>query len=340
MNKLFTTIFPEFNKTTPGCAVQVVQNGKTIFQKCMGLANVEQQIPIISQTAFRLASLSKPFTAMAAMLLKQEGMLSFDQKLSEFFPDFPEYGRNITIRQLLTHTSGIPDHEQPLYKQIKPGEEPTISDALVVLKKQEQALFPPGSRYEYSDAGFVVLALIVEYVSKLKYGTFLRKNIFDPLKLKNTVVFDETKPKIKNRALGYQKSKNSFELFDYDPLNYIIGDEGIYSTTEDLAKWWTAWQSNILVSSEILREALTPMTIRRGIKRSCAFSWFIENSPKGKIIFHDGFWVGFNNIMLVDVKTNTSVIVLSNAANTAIFSKPDKRFQVARKILDEVVKKS
>lgn len=332
-NELLATIFPEFNQTTPGCAIQVVRDGKTLFQQCIGFANVEKQMEITPQTAFRLASLTKPFTAMAIMLLKEKTKLSFDQKLPEFFPDFPEYGKNITIRQLLTHTSGMPDHESPLYDQIKPGDEPTLIDSLAVLKKQEKTIFLPGSQYAYSDAGFVILALIIERVSNMKYAMFLQKNIFDPLDLKNTLVVDETKPYIKNRALGYLKTKNSFELFDYDPLNYIVGDEGIYSTTEDLMKWWNAWQSNILVSSEILKEAFAPKMVREDGEGCSAFSWFIQDTPRGKIVFNDGFWVGFNNMMLIDVETNTSVIILSNTTNTDVFSTEEKRLQVAKRIL-------
>jgi len=333
MNNILATIFPEFNQVTPGCAVQVVQNGKTLFQQCIGMANVEEETVITPQTAFRLASLTKPFTAMAIMILKQQNKLSFDQKLVEFFPDFPDYGRNMTIRQLLTHTSGLPDHERLLYDQMMLGEEPTIIDALAVLKKEDKTNFHPGSQYEYSNSGFVILALLIEQVSNMKYSLFLKESIFDPLKMKNTLVVDETKSEIKNRAFGYLKAKNSFQLYDYDSLNYIVGDEGIYSTTEDLAKWWNAWQTDIIVSSEILKEALTPLTKRTDGVGSCAFSWFIQKTPRGKIIFNDGFWVGFNNFLLIDEKTKTWVIILSNAANIEVFSTEEKRMKIAKSIL-------
>ncbi len=327
MNTNIDNIFKQFNQNTPGCAVCVVQNDQIILEKSYGLANLENKIPITPNTAFRLASLTKPFTAMAIMILREKGILDFDDELDKFFPDFPEYGKGITIRQLLTHTSGIPDHEQPLYKKIKKGEEPTIYNSFEILKEQKGTFFKPGSQYKYSDTGYVVLALIVEKTSGKRYSDFLAKNIFIPLKMNNTVVLDETKPALQNRAYGYKKIKSKYKLFDYDPLNYIIGDEGIYSTIRDLAKWPKAWSKTILVSEKVLQEALVP-------QGKCGFSWFIQNE-KRKIIFQDGSWVGFNNIMLTEIKTGITAILLSN---TTQFPTEQKRVNIAKKILDIGVK--
>lgn len=327
MNKKIDRLFVKFNKNTPGCALVVVQNGKIILEKCYGLADLKSKIPITPNTAFRLASLTKPFTAMAIMILKEKGMLDFDDQLDKFFPD---YGKEITIRQLLTHTSGMSDHEQPLYKKIKKGEEPTIYDSLEVLKEQKGTLFKPGGQFAYSDAGYVVLALTIEKVSGKRYADFLTENIFIPLQMRNTVVLDETKPVIQNRAYGYKKSKNKYKLFDYDPLNYIVGDEGIYSTVRDLAKWSQAWSRTILVGSKTLKEALTPQRLSKANQGRCGFSWFIPDG-KRKIFFQDGFWVGFNNIMLTDVKNGITVILLSN---TQQFSTEQKRTSIAKKILE------
>lgn len=324
-------LFSTFTNTTPGCSIVVARKGNIMLEKNYGLVNLEERIFINSGTAFRLASLTKPFTAMAIMILKEKGLLVFDDNLNKFFPDFPNYGKNITIRQLLTHTSGLPDHEQPLYRTIKPGDEPTIYDSLDVLKLENKLLFPSSSKYKYSDAGFVVLALIIEKVSGQKYSDFLSQNIFIPLQLENTNVLDETKPEIKNRAYGYKKVDSGYELFDYDPLNYIIGDEGIYSTTLDLIKWRKAWCTDIFVSKKTLEEALTPQVIPNGTKGECGFSWFIRKINGKNIIFHDGFWVGFNNIMLTDIDTETTVILLSN---TTMFPSEEKRITTAFAILD------
>lgn len=326
-------LFSIFSNSTPGCSLVVAQKGEIILEKNYGLANLERNIPITSNTAFRLASLTKPFTAMAIMILKERKLLNFDDNLEIFFPEFPNYGKEITIRQLLTHTSGLPDHEQPLYRKIKPGEEPTIYDSLEVLKQENKLLFPSGTQYTYSDAGFVVLALIIEKVTSQRYADFLKENIFKPLNFKNTIVLDETKPEIKNRAYGYKCVESKYELFDYNPLNYVVGDEGIYSSTLDLIKWRKAWRSDILVNENTLREAYAPQILFDGTNGECGFSWFIRKIGKKNIVFHDGYWVGFNNIMLTDIKTDTTVILLSN---TTCFPTEAARITIAMNILREV----
>lgn len=324
-----SNLFPKFSATTPGCAIGVVQDGKLVFKWNVGLAGVEKKRPITSLTQFRLASLTKPFTAMAIMLLKEKEELRFEDTLDMFFPNFPHYGKKITIRQLLTHTSGMPDHEQPLYKTLKKDEEPTLFDALRVLLCEQETLITPGSNYLYSDAGYVVLAIIIEKVTGRNYRDFLAENIFVPLKMENTLVVDETKPDIKNRAYGYQKKANTFIAYDYDPLNYIVGDEGIYSTVEDLAKWWPAWTTEILVNKNTLKQALQRQKLANGSLGRCGFSWFVDE----QFVFHDGFWVGFNNIILTNLETNTTVILLSN---TTEFPTEEKRITIALRILNNI----
>lgn len=326
MKKNINSLFSQFNKNTPGCSVIVLKNNLIVFQDSYGMANLEKSIPNEQNTAFRLASLTKPFTAMAIMLLVEKQLMKLTDTLPKFFADFPTYGSSITIEQLLSHISGMPDHEKPLYKKFKLGDEPTIYDSLSVLKKQEKYLFKPGTKYKYSDAGFVVLALIIEKVSGKRYADFLRDNIFQPLNMLSTVVLDETKPEIKNQAIGYKKSGKTYEIWDYDLLNYIVGDEGIYSTTIDLAKWIDAWKTEKLVSKKMLSSALSNRICRNGKKSRCGFSWFIETTQNNEYIYHDGFWVGFTNIIFWNKKTDTTIIVLTN---TNIYDTEKKRLDLA-----------
>lgn len=323
--------FSQFSNQTPGCAVAVIKNDEIVFENYYGLANVEKKEKITASTAFRLASLTKPFTAMAIMMLVEKGFLQYEDTIPSFFPDFPIYGNTITIRQLLSHTSGMPDHESPLYQKIKPGEEPTIYDSLEILKQQKNTYFKPGSTYKYSDAGYVLLALLIEKVSGKRYADFLNERIFIPLDMNYTVVLDETKPEIKHRALGYKKTPAGYELWDYDPLNYIIGDEGIYSTPRDLAKWIKAWQSEILVSKKALQNALSSALLENDKESRCGFSWFLQKINGKEYIFHDGFWVGFTNVMLTENANKTTVIVLSN---TNLYDSEEKRINLAIKIAE------
>ena len=241
----------------------------------------------------------------------------------------------------MTHTGGIPDHEKPLYKSLRATErsaaifgtprndeensEPTIYDALEILKNQATPLFPPGTRYQYSDAGYVLLALIIEKISGVSYREFLRQNIFSPLKMVNSDVLDQTKPKIKNRALGYRRmrlprpakggARNdnvTFMKLDYDPLNYIVGDEGVYSSITDMVKWNQTWDEEILVSRESLAEAMAPAKLASGNFGKAGFSWLLGKFNGDEIIYQDGVWVGFKDIILRIPKRKIAVVMLSN----------------------------
>ena len=309
----------------PGFAAVVLKNNKVIWQKCRGLSDIARKNPITPRTNFRLASLTKQFTAMAVMILAERKKLDLGNKLTDFFHSYPAYGGKVTIRQLLTHTGGIPDHEKPLYRLINQEKniysEPTVYDALEVLKKQPTPLFQPGSRYLYSDAGYVLLALIIEKVSGFSYREFLTRNIFTPLSMTGSDVLDQTKPKIKNRALGYKTlSKNTFKLFDYDPLNYIVGDEGVYSSIEDMAKWNQTWDEKILVCRKTLNQAFSQQILPNNKFGKAGFSWLIKNNfnrfrvkpGMTRIVYQDGVWVGFRNIFLKIPEKKLTVVILSN----------------------------
>lgn len=326
-----SSLFGHYSNETPGCSVAVLRNSKLLLTESYGLADVKKRIPNTPNTAFRLASLTKPFTAMAILILYEKGQLSLYDSIVKYLPGFPEYGKNITIQHLLSHTSGSPDHEKPLYSITKKDEEPTIYDALKILNREKSSIFYPGERYEYSDAGYVLLALIIEVVSGIKYREFLREYIFNPLNMINTQVVDETKPAINKRASGYKKMNGVYQFFDYDPLNYIVGDEGVYSTVLDLCKWRRAWNSELLVTSSTLRMALTPAILNDGSEGRYGLGWFIMHRNEKKFIFHDGFWVGFNNIMLTDCESDTTVVMLSN---TTDFPGERRKLDIAFKIHD------
>ena len=303
-NNKIDKFFTNFNSCSPGMAVLVRKKSKAIYQKCFGMANLAKQIPITPETNFRLASLTKPFTAMAITFLKDKNQLNYEDCLNKFFPDFPKYGKITTIKQLLTHTAGFPDHEQILYQTIKNGYLPSINDALEVFK-QGQPLFKPGSRYQYSDAGYVMLALIIEKVSGQKYSNYLKTNILKPLGMKTTLVIDNPKIEIPNRAFGYLKDENSWTLYDFDQLNYIIGDEGIYSSLNDLSL----------------------------LKPTNSLGWLTPKIDGKTVLYHDGFWLGFRNFMLYLPKDNVSIILLSN--NTE-WNSDQKRWRLAKKLLKMV----
>ena len=187
----------------PGASVLIVMNGKVLYKKAYGMADIENRIRTMTRTNYRIASMTKQFTAMAIMILADRGKLSFDDQLTKFFSHFPAYGRSITVRHLLNHTSGLVD-----YFDIIPADRTTPlkdSDVLDLLKQQDHTEFQPGSRFHYCNAGYVILALIVDKVSGVRFPDFLQKNIFGPLRMTSTRFYPREDHGDRHRAYGYSR---------------------------------------------------------------------------------------------------------------------------------------
>src|SRR6516164_7442326 len=257
---------------SPGLAVVVLKNGKTVFQRGYGLANLETGTVNTPLTDFRLASFTKQFTATCIMLLVDDGKLSYDDTLTKIFPGFPAYGSAITVRMLLTHTSGLKDYED-IYSAQFPGIDdrkiPQIKDAqiLAMMKQQTSTDFPPGSQWRYSNTGYAMLAMIVEKVSGKEFGTFLHDRIFTPLGMKNTFAYEKGKNEVPNRAFGYTNKDGRWIEADQSSTSAVLGDGGIYSNVEDLARWGQALHEHALLSASEMQAAFTPVKVPGGAKR-------------------------------------------------------------------------
>jgi CubicO group peptidase (beta-lactamase class C family) len=281
----------------------VIENDKTIYKKAFGFANLSDREKLTTKHAFYLASVSKQFTTMAIMMLKEQGKLGYDETLSKFFPEFPDYADKVTIKHMMTHTSGIKDYfNLGAYKP-----DLTNKDVLELLVKQDSLNFEPGSRYRYSNGAFVLLSMIVEKVSGQPFNKFMKENIFEPLGMVNTLIYDESKPKIDKRAVGY----NIFgEEDDYNILT--TGAGGIYSNVEDLIMWNNALQNNILVKKESLNEAYTPFTMDRDSLTGYGYGWVISTDKFGKRVFHSGGLAGFRTFLERNLDTKKSFFILTN----------------------------
>ena len=196
-------LFADYDQPgSPGASVMIIQDGKVLLAKGYGLADLEGKVPCGTNTNFRLASVTKQFTAMAVMMLAERKKLSLDERLTDFFPEFPAYGRQITVRQLLTHTSGLIDYEDVIPKGT---EIPVLDrDVLRLLMQQDKTYFPPGTRYRYSNSAYSLLALIVEARSGSTFARFLQDNIFRPLKMANTLAYEQGLSVVPHRAYGYR----------------------------------------------------------------------------------------------------------------------------------------
>ena len=308
----------------PGAAALVVHNGKLVFRRDMALPICTRCGPIDAETNFRLASFTKQFTAACIMLLAHDGKLRYDDHLTDFFPGFPAYGKSITVRNLLNHTSGLPDYEDLLmkrYPDTPPEKIPQILDAgvLKLLEEQSRGKFAPGSKWEYSNSGYAVLAMIVEKVSGESFGQFLQERIFTPLKMKNTLAYEKGKNEVAHRAFGHTKDKDGWRQTDQSPTSAVLGDGGIYSSLDDLAKWDRALREHTLLSAVEMQPALTAVQPTQGPARlpdgptvSYGFGWFLDPYRGHKRMSHDGDTIGFRTTIQRFPDDQLTIIVLAN----------------------------
>jgi CubicO group peptidase (beta-lactamase class C family) len=330
------TFAPLVTTHSPGVAVLVIKGGKKLFERGYGLRDLHSFGKIDSRTNFRLASCSKQFTAMAIMLLVRDGKLRYDQKLTDIFPDFPAYGRAISIRNLLNHTGGLQDYEALMEQPENKGkwnEDHQIQDAevLALLEQTDHGMFPAGTQWYYSNSGYVVLGLVVAKVSGKPFPEFLRERIFAPLKMDNTVAYVKGKNEITNRAYGHTKEGDTWKQTDQSSTSGTLGDGGIYSSLEDLAKWDEALRSNKLLSKGEMQAALTPVTLpttsvngdtqprwpansdrAEGTPVSYGFGWFLDPYRGHPRMWHYGETIGFHSYIARFPDNNLSIIVLCN----------------------------
>src|SRR5438046_4448133 len=233
--KVVDALFHEFDQAdVPGAAVLVIQGGRPILAKGYGLADLEKKIPCTTDTNFRLASLTKQFTAMAVLILAEQEKLSLEDHLPKFFPEFPAYGKTISLDHLLTHTSGLPDYED----HIPDGTVIPLSDrdVLFILRQQSKTDFPPGAQFHYSNSAYALLALIVESVSGKTFPAFVKEKIFNPLGMTNSIVYVAGLSWVSNRAYGYVNGTSGWELSDQSVTSAGLRDGGIYSSVADRFK--------------------------------------------------------------------------------------------------------
>ncbi len=313
------------SSNAPGAAVLVVRNRKAVFRQGYGVTDLRTRRPIDSETDFRLASFTKQFTATCIMLLVHDGKVHYDDHLTDIFPEFPEYGKAITVRNLLNHTSGLPDYEDLLMKQYPNAPEekiPQILDAgvLKLLEQQSAGQFPPGSKWQYSNSGYATLAMIVEKVSGKPFGQFLHDRIFAPLQMNQTLAYEKGKNEVPRRAYGHTKQKDgSWHETDQSPTSAVLGDGGIYTSINDLEKWDRALREHTLLSEVEMQPALTPVqptsgraSYASGKPVSYGFGWFLDPYNGHKRMSHDGETIGFRTTIQRFPEDQLTVIVLAN----------------------------
>jgi CubicO group peptidase (beta-lactamase class C family) len=307
----------------PGAAVLVVKDGRVEFEQGYGVKDLRTREPITAYTNFRLASVTKQFTAMAIMLLVHDGKLRYDDRLTTIFPQFPSYGQAISVRNLLNHTSGLQDYEDLMEHHNFPRDASfQISDqqVLELLEEQSTIKFPPGKKWEYSNSGYVLLGLIAQKVSGKPFGESLQERIFVPLGMDHTLAYQKGKNVISHRAYGYSSSAGGWRETDQSSTSATLGDGGVYSSLADLAKWDQALRTNRLLSQAEMQAALTPVQVPGvdepgGAPAAYGFGWFLNPYKAHPRMWHYGETVGFRTAIERFVADNLTVIVLANRAD-------------------------
>ena len=318
-------IFRELNSdTAPGAAVLVMKNGEVVFERGYGVAELRSRRKIDAHTNFRLASCTKQFTAMAVMLLVHDGKLHYEDRLTDIFPDFPDYGKSITVHNLLNHTSGLADYEDLMAKPAPgtpPEEIPQIKDAgvLELLKQQKTTKFLPGTKWDYSNSGYAMLAMVVEKVSGQPFGDFLHARIFAPLEMTQTVAYEKGKNTVTNRAYGHTHEGGVWREQDQSSTSAVLGDGGVYSSLDDLAKWDRALTHHTLLTEAEMKPAITPVKLKDGSVQqpdgtpaAYGFGWFLNSYRDYPRMWHYGETVGFRTTIQRFVEDKLTIIVLCN----------------------------
>ncbi|HEX3355506.1 MAG TPA: serine hydrolase domain-containing protein [Tepidisphaeraceae bacterium] len=317
----------------PGMALAIAENGRVTRARAFGLADVANGIPVRTDTAFQIGSISKPILATAVMMLVEEGKLHLDDPLSKYLDGTPQAWKNITIRNLLNHTSGIPDLlNEPLavndihlfgrriiLRYLELDGDRTGQFIFDVLAKQPLN-FPPGTRYSYSNSGYVLLTMIIRKITGEPYGSFLHKRIFEPLGMTRTGIWGDIPP-LPDSAVGYRWQNDQLIRKWMMPPTIDgkgYGNGGVVSTVLDLAKFDAGLSSGKLVSISTLQQMWTPARLNDGTKLTYGLGFAIGQIPGRRWIWHNGRWAewgGYTSLFQRFVSEKVTMIILTNQAD-------------------------
>jgi len=312
-NQAIDRIFTEWNKTdVPGCALGIIKEGKLIYAKGYGMANMEYDIPNSASSVFRIGSTSKQFTAASIVLLAEKDKLSLDDNLKSLFPDFPDYAKKITIRHLLNHTSGIRDYLQISYlKGLGDDDYYTDDNVMKWLINQTDLNFSPGEEYLYSNSGYWLLGQIVKKVAGMNMAEFAMKEIFEPLEMNSTHFHNDHTQIVKNRASGYVPDNNENFKISMTTLD-MIGDGGIFTTINDIKKWDDDYYETAVLSKELWNVMTQQGVLNNGEVIDYASGLMISKYKGLKTVRHGGAFVGFRAEILRFPEQKLSIAIFAN----------------------------
>jgi CubicO group peptidase (beta-lactamase class C family) len=304
--RVIDALMRAYQGDVPGACVAVLRDGAAIFQRAYGLADVENRIAATPATNFRLASITKQFTAAAILLLAEDGCLTIDDPVRLWLPALPDAADGMTVRHLLTHASGLIDYEDLLPRET--SRQWRDHEVLSFLEAVNRSYFPPGTGFRYSNSGYVLLALIAARAAGTDFASLLAKRVFQPLNMRNTLAHEAGISVAAHRAYGYSAAGLSWIRTDQSPTSATLGDGGVYSSIDDLAKWDAALYDGRLLRAESLRLAFAPTTATPDPAVQYGFGWRIS----GEALWHSGESIGFRNVIVRYPRNRFTVIVLTN----------------------------
>jgi len=301
----------------PGLALLIAKEGKIVRAEGFGLANVELQVPVKPETIFQSGSVGKQFTATAVMMLVEEGKVGLDDPLTKYFPDAPASWKDVTVRELLSHTAGFGDYPKDFNFRKDWAE-----DELLKLVEGMPLAYAPGTSWKYSNLGFLTLGILIHRVTGEFYGDFLQQRIFQPLGMISTRIISEPDI-VPNRAAGYRLVKGELKNQEWvAPMVNTTADGSLYFSILDLAKWDAALYTERLLKKSSLDLMWTPATLKSGEANGgrpnsghYGFGWFIDDRNGHRCVHHDGAWQGFETAIDRYVDDRLTVVVLTNLAD-------------------------
>ena len=301
-------LMQKYTGDVPGASLLILKDGKALVRRGYGMANREQHEQATTATNYRLASVSKQFTAAAILLLAEDGKLKLDDSIRHWLPSLPATTDKVTLRQLLCHTGGLIDYEDLM--PASTTEQLNDHDVLRMLSATPKSYFAPGTAYRYSNSGYVLLGLVVEHASGKSLPAFLQQRIFQPLHMDHTLMYVRGGPEVSHRAYGYSEENGVWKRTDQDLTSATRGDGGIYSSIDDLAKWDAALYDDRLLSDASRKLAFSPhvKVVGEPYEASYGFGWRIT----GDTLWHSGESIGFRNVIVRWPKQHLTIILLSN----------------------------
>lgn len=330
-NEAIDSLFQEWDKpNSPGCALGIIKQGELVYAKGYGLANLEYEIPNSANSVFRIGSTSKQFTAACIVMLANQGKLNLDDTLNKFFPEFPDYSKKITVKNLLNHTSGIRDYLMISY--LKGFSDDTYyqdKDIMSWLINQDELNFSPGEEYLYSNSGYWLLGQIVNKVSGMNMADFARIEIFEPLEMNNTHFHNDHNVIVKNRSSGYMPDGDTGYKISMTTLD-MIGDGGIFTTINDIKKWDNAFYESDILKSDFWTAMTEKGILNNGEQIDYASGLGIGEYRGLQTISHGGAFVGFRAELMRFPDQKVSIAIFANRGDANPTS-------LARKVADIVL---